>query len=46
MRVENKLNINNKITEWLSEHNEALNDLSNYCGINKNELLAAINRPL
>lgn len=46
MRVENKLNINNKITEWLSEHNETLNDLSNYCGLNRNELLAAINRPL
>ena len=46
VKVHHNKNINTKIADWFSDHTEALEDLSYYCGINKNEILSNLNNSL
>lgn len=46
VKVHHNKNINTKIADWFSDHTEALEDLSYYCGIKKNEILSNLNNSL
>lgn len=46
VKVHHNKNINTKIADWFFDHTEALEDLSYYCGINKNEILSNLNNSL
>lgn len=38
-----RLNLNNKIADWLVEHQSVLDDLSSYCDMEKEELISSLN---